>query len=545
MAAPVYNVDLTDIDLCEATTNFSALGGGGAGLGAGVDFAIQGTNCVDKQVTDSGGSPPTQKGMVSDFGSGISMGAEDHVFMWLFAATPGILEPLTGFTAGQLHGKTVTIGTATNALNNYAVDGSDTQPEGGNKAYAVKYTTAVPSPGEQVGSPGANPQWFGGQLSINSTAKGVNFGIDAIRYGTGGFVTEGTSGDTATFTDFAVQNDDISNKWGILQAVGGGFEAQGKFYIGRTSGGTSTQAYFVDSNALITLTDTPHSTSGFTQFIIDGTGNTTCLWTNITILALGTGNTGQIHVLNSGDTVTFTTCTFSSIGVTKLAAGVTANGCTWRDTDQITQSGGTIDDCTIAGNTNSSALLCDDPSKIINCEFTFSNGHALEFTETGTSNWVGNTFVGAYSGATGTNDTPNSGSVNAMIFNDSGGDVTLNVSDGDTPSVRNGAGATTTINNTVAVTVTGLTDLTEVRVYDSATSNPQVELAGVEDATDGSTDNRSFTFSLQAGTQVDIVYHNKLYDSIPPRTNGFVIPTTATTFEIVQLLDPNYNGSGT
>ena len=53
MAAGTYSTDLTDITLCEATTGFSALGGGGAGLGAGVDFAIQGTNAVDKQVSNS------------------------------------------------------------------------------------------------------------------------------------------------------------------------------------------------------------------------------------------------------------------------------------------------------------------------------------------------------------------------------------------------------------------------------------------------------------------------------------------------------------
>jgi hypothetical protein len=44
-------------------------------------------------------------------------------------------------------------------------------------------------------------------------------------------------------------------------------------------------------------------------------------------------------------------------------------------------------------------------------------------------------------------------SANAAIFNDTGTAITVNVTDGDSPSVRNGTGSTTTVNNTVALTV--------------------------------------------------------------------------------------------
>ena len=37
MAAGVYETDLKDINLCETITDFSALGGGASGLGAGLD----------------------------------------------------------------------------------------------------------------------------------------------------------------------------------------------------------------------------------------------------------------------------------------------------------------------------------------------------------------------------------------------------------------------------------------------------------------------------------------------------------------------------
>lgn len=517
MAAPVYEVDLIDLTLCESTAGFSALGGGGAGLGAGLDFAIQGTNAVDKQVTANSGT--VQKGMIYDNGSTITMGADDHVFIWIFAATPGLLEPITN------DGKTVTIGTATNAINNYSVDGADTQAEGGNRAYAVRYGTATPSPGSQVGTPGANPQWFGGQLNVNGVSKGVNLGLDAIRYGSGGFISQGDSGDTASFGGFATENDSNSNKWGILAEAPGGYEMQGKFYIGRTSGGTITDTYFIDSNALIVLTDTIHSLSDFTQFIIESSG-TTCNWTNINILALGTGNTGQVNVYDSSASVNFNTCTFDSIGVINFAAGTTASNCTFRNTEQINQSGSTISNSTITGNKNTSAILGDDLDNISNNSFEHSDGHAIEITVGGVYTFAGNSFDGGYTGGT-----------DAAIYNNSGTGVTLNItSGGDTPTIRNGSGATTTVNNNTSITLTGMTNNTEVRVYSGGS---ETELAGIENAINGSSDDRSFTFSLAAGLNVDIRIFNIQY--IPADILGFTIPTTDTNLPISQVFDRNYN----
>lgn len=55
--------------------------------------------------------------------------------------------------------------------------------------------------------------------------------------------------------------------------------------------------------------------------------------------------------------------------------------------------------------------------------------------------------------STGT-DTHYINSLKAAIYNNSSGLVTLNITDGDTPSIRNGAGATTTVNNAVSLTIT-------------------------------------------------------------------------------------------
>lgn len=86
------------------------------------------------------------------------------------------------------------------------------------------------------------------------------------------------------------------------------------------------------------------------------------------------------------------------------------------------------------------------PASFVNCTFTGSGstGHAIRITSPGTYSFTGNTFTGF--GADGTNY--------AAIFNDSGGAVTLNLSGGTTPTIRNGTSATTTLVNAVTVKVT-------------------------------------------------------------------------------------------
>ena len=53
MTAATYTSDLTDIYLFESTGGVGAYGGGGAGLGAGPDYAMEGINAVDKQITNA------------------------------------------------------------------------------------------------------------------------------------------------------------------------------------------------------------------------------------------------------------------------------------------------------------------------------------------------------------------------------------------------------------------------------------------------------------------------------------------------------------
>lgn len=119
-------------------------------------------------------------------------------------------------------------------------------------------------------------------------------------------------------------------------------------------------------------------------------------------------------------------------------------------------------------------------------------------------------------------------------------DVTINASDSDPVQSEFSStnGGTVTVVNNVLVTLTGLKDNTEVRVLDNSTGE---FLVGIESATDGTTDDRSFTFSLSAATVVDIAVFNVAF-ILPPnnRIENFTVPATAASIPLAQVPDRNY-----
>src|SRR3989344_4938348 len=443
MAAPSYTEDLTDITLAESITNWSALGGGASGLGTGADFSMEGTLCVDKQVTAA------EKGQVFNFGSGITPGTNTHFYVWVFLATPGLANTLA------LRGLGIVLGTATTAYNTFHVEGSDTYGAEGRvgKCYPIRYvTTSNGSPPYRTltGAPGADPQYFGATANITAAVKSSNLGVDAIRYGTGAYITAGEVADPATFSGFATLNDTSTNRWGILSEIGGAFELQGRFVVGQDNTGTPALAYFSDSNKLITIVDTVHSLTDFSQIIVDH-ASTVFNLTDITVLALGTNNPGRLVFNNASTTSALTGCTFDKIGISTLRAGVTATNCTWRQTGQITTNGATLTGCTISNNTASSAVLASSPANaalISATDFTSDGtGHAIEITGTAADfTLTDNTYTGyaVSDGSTGNE---------AVYVNIATGSLNLTVSGGSTPSVRTAGCTVTVISGAVSASV--------------------------------------------------------------------------------------------
>jgi hypothetical protein len=526
MAAGTYTTDLTLINLAETNTDWNDInqaGGGGANEAAG-DFAIQGNNAISRQVSN------TRRGVLYDFGSTITLGADDHIYTWVVSATPGITDIKS---AGGIR---VSIGTSiagAGAWYDFYVNGSDTLPGGSMKNYAVYFAAASAS--NTQGSPGANPRYFGAQIVTTGTAKDINFGCDAIRYGTGYYITDGDATTPITFDSASQDNDLNANRYGLFTAIPGGYEQKGRFAVGQNNTGTPTQAYFDDSNTSVIFADTEYAKSNFTQIIVDHPSTFFSLQ-NTNITGIGTQNPGQINFLDSSTTGKLIGNLIKTIGTTQLQAAVTASS-TWLQCSTVDQSGSLITNARFTDTSApSSSLTSDRPDRISSTAFagntTLNVKHGIEIIVTGSYVFSANTFTNYVSG---------SSSGSALLFNPPGGtgDLTLNVVDGgNAPSFTNLSTGTVTINENVSVSLTNMNPFTEVRVYRAGT-NPPEEIAGIENIQTGTPVSSSFTFSDQAGNSVDIAIHNLQYEHI--RLANFTIPSSNTTVPISQQLDRSYS----
>lgn len=148
-------------------------------------------------------------------------------------------------------------------------------------------------------------------------------------------------------------------------------------------------------------------------------------------------------------------------------------------------TGCAFDTTTLSPNTGLISLNVTTGVPISSSTFTGSttSGHAIIITQPGTYSFNSLTFNN-YGGTVGTNFTANSGSNAAAVFNNSGGAVIINSSSGNQPSVRNGSNATTNVNLSALVTLSGLQANSEVRAYVGTTSDPAnaIEIAGVENS---------------------------------------------------------------
>lgn len=550
MAIPAYTEDLTDIDLAESGSTGVAVnvsGGGGAAPAFGADLGMQGNGCWDRQVSTH------ERGIAFNQTPGTgTVAAGIHIFTWGFVATPGIVDVLA------TRGAYVLIGTSATDLVQFHVEGSDTYGAQGRvgKCYVVDYvntsnTGSIPYR-TLYGTPGATPTYFGFGIKTTAAAKGSNLGADAIRYGTGAYLTAGelisagdASDDPCTFAGFNTQNDAIANRWGILTSTGGAnYEQQGRFVIGQNNAGTATLCRFKDSDKNINFVDTVHSETSFTQIIIDH-ASTRAELTNINLTGLGTNNPGQFNVNANDPTVIILNGTWTDIGVTTLQSNTTATGLTWRSTDQITQNGATIDTCLIDLNTASAAILSDAISSISDTNFiSDGTGHAVEYAPTGAGpfsvNWDGNTDSGyaATDGSTG-NET--------ILINPVTGsaDITLTLTNGaGVPTIMEDAGYSGTF-----TLVTDVVTLT-VQVNDDSASSVAVEGARVriEEASGGAlvsegSTNASGTYAdtghVYAG-DVAVVIKVRLKGYKPFRTTGTIDSngiTVGVRFVIDKIVD--------
>lgn len=328
MTAATYTSDLSDVFLFEGTGSVSAYGGGAAGLTAETEFAMEGTNAVDKQVTSS-----AEKGFMYDNTTNFTIGADDHFYIWMYSSVFGINDTY------QNRGIHVSIGDDTSNFVKFHVDGINTLPFGGGKSYAVRFVnTASTNQRTLVSTPGTTPSWIGGGLNVTGNSKDVNLGIDGARIGWGYTITNGTGADTEA--DFAgIESDDSSTSEGVLQLANGGYNLTGKLKIGSTA----TECEFKDSNTNIYILSSFHHLADFAEILIENASSIVTL-TNVSFISIPdpfpvdgsvTTNRGRLEVITDTATLTFQNVSFIGTSDTVLGSSSTLSSCNWIGTGRI------------------------------------------------------------------------------------------------------------------------------------------------------------------------------------------------------------------
>src|SRR3990167_193388 len=510
MTAPAYTTDLVDIDLAQATTNWTNIGTGA--LAAETDFFCQNGICISKP----GWTGDATRGAICHAGSGLTIPRPGAYFAWLHFWGPGALETQAN------GGLRMIIGSRTPAYNVWYVKGGDTiKPF--DAWICMPLDPAAQAADATGGAPSATVQYFGSLARIKSGSaigKGNPYGIDAIRYGRGTLQSvEGEASNYATFAGAEAVANSTTNRWGLFQQIQGGLYLQQRHFLMGVAG---TIVDFRDSNRIMAIADTQKVISSFNLFEVRNASSRVD-WTNITITALGTTARGNFIATNNA-TINKIGCVFTDMGTFGYLAASTITTTTYRRCQLITQAGATFSKCIVDSTADSvKAMISDDPSKISSCQFVSSGTkHALELTTPGTYTFPGNLFTGyaTVDGSTG----------NEAIYNNSGGLVTINVtSGGGTPTIRNGSGASTVVNSNVSITLTGLKNPTEVRVYAQGTTT---ELNGQENVTTG-----SYQFSVSSGTAIDIALLSLGYQNM--RLLNFST-TSDTALPISQQVDRQY-----
>ena len=476
MTVPSYTEDLTDLDTAESSTNWVEMTGtitlalgseafNAQGIPAGADGDypfIQGSFSVTHDCTKN-----TAVGSLAyNNGSGTGgHGTDGAYFAWQNYMVASNIETYAndGFMA--------ITGSGLNDFDVWVVGGRDKSPYPYGGWVSHVWNTSV-TPDYTAGTPTATEQYIGCAVYVaTGSSKGEVHNVDVIRYGRGSAIFEfGEAANYADIAGFSAQNDNTSNRWGLIQEAAGGYLWKGRMQLGTVTNAVE----FRDSNVNIFIQWTPKVTANFNLIeCINTSSNIEMTGFTITCLDTTTASAGrflmtdQCDVNVSGSTfVDMDTFVFDK-GATKT---VNVTDCTFRRCARITGGGADFDGSSILSSSvaaDEGALFWDEtvsaPTTINELDnMTFSKGtnahHAIRFGTGVTDDITLNNMD--FSGFGSSNDANDS----VFRFDAISGSLNLNLigctNDGSGFTVDDAAGVT------VTVVVNPVT--TKVTVVDSA-----------------------------------------------------------------------------
>lgn len=535
MTVPSYTEDLTDIASGDEASGWVELTGTD---GAGEDYDvcgapayqdneypyIQGSYAVTQDTSKS-----SAVGSLAYSSGGITVPTDGAVFVWQNYSSP------FAFGSYAQGGFRICIGSGLGDFNIWYVGGNDKEsyPYGGWVNHVVNPTITAD---DTAGSPTATLDYIGSAVYVVSgPSKGEPHQVDAIRYGRGSAIFEyGETANYATIAGFAAQNDIQTNRWGLIQAQPGGYLWKGRMQLGSASNAVD----FRDSNVNIFIAWTPKVTTNFNTIeILNASSNVEMTGFNFICLdPSGTASKGRWITTNDA-TIVLTDCSFIDMSTFVFDSNTTLSGCLFRRCGQVTQGGADIDGTTFNQCTDAIALLCDNPDNVDDVTFVSDGtGHAIELTSAcaGNSYTLTNLWVSGYAASDGSTG-------NEVIYNDSGGTVTINIDGGSgvsNISVYDVSGSTTVLVANYSFTITGLELNTEVTIVTAGTST---ELFHAENATTSDGDGKyQVTYSHSGGSSVDILIHHVDYQPDVNNVYGLTLPSSNSSIKVSMFEDLNY-----
>jgi len=533
MTAPSYTTDLQTVDLAEAVTNWAEIPSRKSGGAATLEDRafIQGSYSISQS---TGAASGATVGLQCDYGGNISSWVSGWaIFVWQYWQAPAVID--TWANGGMRIG----IGSGTGAIDLFNAQGNDTRrnPYGGwdNIAIDPEYAGGYD---ERVGSPTAgNYRYFwSAPKMLSAVSKGNPHCVDAIRYGRGELIIEhGETDDYGTFVGLAAKNDNNEatngyNRWGLFKAEGTGY-----LWKGLMSFGNATNVCdFRDSNRNITVDDTPRTYAAFNKIEINNASSRVD-WIGVNISSVNPSglSIGQFEMVADA-TVNFTTCVFTDMSTFVFDSNATLDAVTFRRCALVTQAGADLDNCIFDESPAAVALLVDNPDNIDNCTFNSDgNGHAIELGSAcaGNSYTLTDFFVSGYATSDGSTG-------DEVIYNNSGGSVTLNIDGGSGVSALSIRGGNVTLVANYSFTVTGLESGTEVTIVTSGTSTV---LHHTESASTSDGDGKyQITYSHGGGATVDVLIHHIDYKPDISNIYGLTLPGNNSSAKVNMFVDENY-----
>jgi hypothetical protein len=178
-----------------------------------------------------------------------------------------------------------------------------------------------------------------------------------------------------------------------------------------------------------------------------------------------------IEITTDGGTVGNNTCTLVNVGFSDYFANDEDATGGWSFNASTDVTGGATDTIGITGHgfSTGDAVYYSDEGGTAITELT---DQALYYVRSVDANTVALYLSDSAAIANsnrisltpGVSETHKLYSANATIFNNTGADVTINISGGSTPTIRNGTGSTTTVVQSVTLTLTGIETDSEVNI---------------------------------------------------------------------------------